>query len=149
MRSSVTSSQSSDASGLASTLQLLMSLLLSGQEKGISRLSANKHNTQNACSYIYSKIKIKFKQVLLIICPLGDESGVLLDSSLFNSSDDFTTSDLASSEDKTTSSDTTFSGFVGLVWFKLEFSSSSVCVSNFDVVFFAKWLSRNCLIVSC
>jgi hypothetical protein len=40
MRSSVTSSQSSDVSGLASTLQLLMSLLLDGHEKSISGLSA-------------------------------------------------------------------------------------------------------------
>jgi hypothetical protein len=62
MRPLATSSQLSDVSGLASTLQLLVSLLLSGQEKGISRLSANKHHTQNACNNFYSKIKIKFKE---------------------------------------------------------------------------------------
>jgi len=46
MRSSVTSSQSSDVSGLASTLQVLMSLLLKGHEKSISGLSAMRQTVE-------------------------------------------------------------------------------------------------------
>jgi len=49
-----------------------------------------------------------------MICPLGDESGVLLDSTLYNSSEDLIkSSDLPSSDDRMASSDSTFSAMMG------------------------------------
>jgi hypothetical protein len=53
-----------------------------------------------------------------MICPLGDESGVLWDSSLFNTSDDLIkSSNLPLSDDRIATSDSTFSALDGLASF--------------------------------